>query len=392
MPVAFALAAACALAGAGGNGAFRIAVVAGHPDSAGKPSLRFAESDASRVARLLAELGGFERGDVSLLRSPSGKEIEEALSSAQARILERRRQGGQSLLFFYFSGHGAAEGLELGEERLAYGRLRQLLAQSGADLKVAVVDACGSSSVLRTGGRPAPAFEISVEDRLTTTGEVFIASSAAGESALESAELRGSVFTSHLLAGLRGAADRSGDGRVSLDEAYRYAYERTSEAGTQHPGFGLRLSGHGELVLSSLSRARSTLSLPASERLSVVDASSGEVIARLDGSAARLLALPPGRYELAAVQAGQRLAGRVSLKEGARGSVGFGDLRPAPPERAHAAAPPGVTPTSLAGPETSPAAQWPGRSPRCKRAYFPRSKRRTGARTGGGGLRRGPRL
>lgn len=54
-------------------------------------------------------------------------------------------------------------------------------------------------------------------------GRVYITSSAAGERAQESDEIQGSVFTHYLLAGLRGAADDSGDRRVSLEEAYRFA-------------------------------------------------------------------------------------------------------------------------------------------------------------------------
>ena len=54
-----------------------------------------------------------------------------------------------------------------------------------------------------------------------------LASSTASELSQESEALRASYFTHHLLSGLRGAADADRDGRVTLSEAYRYAYNRT---------------------------------------------------------------------------------------------------------------------------------------------------------------------
>ena len=57
----------------------------------------------------------------------------------------------------------------------------------------------------------------------------MITSSAAREAALESAEIEASFFSHHLISGLRGAADTSGDGLVTLAEAYQYAFTHRSE-------------------------------------------------------------------------------------------------------------------------------------------------------------------
>jgi hypothetical protein len=51
---------------------------------------------------------------------------------------------------------------------------------------------------------------------------------SSGEAAQEWSFLRGSLFTHHLLAALRGAADIDGDGRVSLSEAYTHAFRHTT--------------------------------------------------------------------------------------------------------------------------------------------------------------------
>jgi hypothetical protein len=106
------------------------------------------------------------------------------------------------------------------------------------------------------GGHPGPAFTIRLSDEVSSTGEALLTSSAADELALESREIGGSFFTHHLVSGLRGAADTSGDGKITLAEAYQYAFERTVSAtasmtiGTQHPGYDYRLPGRGDLVLS----------------------------------------------------------------------------------------------------------------------------------------------
>src|SRR5207248_10935165 len=61
-----------------------------------------------------------------------------------------------------------------------------------------------------------------------------------------------------LAGGVLGGADRSGDGRVTLFEAYAYAYDRTvadtaeSAAGAQHPTFSYDLAGNGDLVLTDV--------------------------------------------------------------------------------------------------------------------------------------------
>ena len=56
---------------------------------------------------------------------------------------------------------------------------------------------------------------------------VLIASSSADEESQESDDIGASFFTHYLASGLLGDADSSGDGKVTLAEAYTYAYART---------------------------------------------------------------------------------------------------------------------------------------------------------------------
>src|SRR5262249_32776005 len=191
--------------------------------------------------------------------------------------------------------------------------LRRWLSSTGAEVRVAIVDTCKSGALLAAkGGKPGPAFQIRLNDDLASNGEALLTSSAADELALESREIRGSFFTHHLVSGLRGAADSSGDGNVTLAEAYQYAFAHTVSAtagaliGPQHPAYDYRLSGQGELVLSTLSKPSASLTLPAEfDRVLVVQLVRDQVLAELPPGAAVRVAVPPGAYAVRAWRGGQ---------------------------------------------------------------------------------------
>lgn len=306
----------------------RFAIVVGNNAGASdRPPLRYAEDDAARMARALGEVGEIQPADLMLLQGRSAADVQQAIARMQQRIQQVRTiPGTRTFLLFYFSGHGDGEALELGHEPLPFAQLEALLKGTGAETRVAIIDACQSgSAILKKGGKPSAPFAIHVSHEQAVSGDVFITSTAANEAALESSELKGSFFTSHLISGLRGAADSSGDQRVTLNELYRYTYQRTVEttavtsAGTQHPSFKLDLSGQGELVLSTLSRAAARLELPKdADRVVITDAQRGQVVAEVEGDSPRTLALAPGRYEVRSVRHGRAFASHVVLAEGAR--------------------------------------------------------------------------
>lgn len=314
----------------------RFAIVVGNNAGADAlPPLRFAETDAEKMARVFVELGDVKPEDLYLLTARGPGEVETAVRQVRAKIDALHRQPDtRAVVLFYFSGHSDGEALELGRERLGYSTLKALLAGTGAELKVAIVDACRSGSALmQKGGRPAPGFTIRLADQLTARGEVFITSSAQDESSLESSEVSGSYFTHNLVSGLRGAADTSGDRQVTLSEAYHYAYERTVSAtaiapsGAQHPAYDYQLQGSGDLVLASLIRGSSTLGLPeGAERVVVTDLVRDQVVAEVTPGAAREIALEPGDYGVRLLRAGQTYGGRFRIAKGTRYALRWADL------------------------------------------------------------------
>src|ERR1044071_8492039 len=159
-------------------------------------------------------------------------------------------------------------------------------------------------------------------DELASTGEVLLTSSAADEVALESSEIAGSFFTHHFVSGLRSAADTSGDGVVTLTEAYQYAYTRTVKTtgetliGAQHPAYDYRLSGQGELVLAELSKRTSSLELPSGvDRIVVIDTVRDQVVAEVTADTHATIAVQPGRYAIRATRGAAMFAGVVTVAQ-----------------------------------------------------------------------------
>lgn len=314
----------------------RVAVIVGNnAGNAEQTPLRYAETDAGKLARVLAELGGVAPEDLFLLQGRNLGMLNQTFAIANKRIAAyQQNPANRVIALFYFSGHSDGIALELGPDRLSFSQLRAWLSTTGADVRVALVDSCKSGALIATkGGAPGPAFQIRLADDLASTGEALLTSSAANEVALESREIGGSFFTHHLVSGLRGAADTSGDGTVTLTEAYQYAYAHTISTtdttviGPQHPAYDYRLSGQGELVLTELTRPSAQIELPAGfDRGLVIELARDQVIAELTSDAHPVIAVQPGRYSIRAWRAGKVFAGRFSVTAAAKRSIAWAEL------------------------------------------------------------------
>jgi len=296
-------------------------VVGSNAPSAELAPLRYAEDDAQRVAALLIELGGFPADEVTLLRSPTAEQLRAALDMHE-HIAE---DTGEDLFLFYYSGHADEQGLRLGEGQISFDELRGDLRDMPAEVRLGVLDACRSGEITRLKGLAITAPFLDQDD-LTAEGEAWLTASSADESAQESDRLQGSFFTHYLISGLRGAADK-GDGVVSLDEAYAYAYDRTvvrtggTTGGTQHPAYDFRIQGKGDLPLTDVRRASARLRLPADLAGVVTVLREPEDVPVAEVSKAEgketVLALPPGTYRLQLRAGGTIQEGRLGLSEGA---------------------------------------------------------------------------
>jgi antitoxin component YwqK of YwqJK toxin-antitoxin module len=352
------------------GGVLRHAVVVGAND--GGPTMEpllYAERDAGRFVDVLTELGGFEASDVTLLRSPDRDELDSALR----QHAELAQENPQDLFLFYYSGHADAVGLKLGQEQVPFSDLKQQIRDLPAEVSLGVLDACRSGEITRIKGFKVTA-PFATEDNLSAKGEAWLTATAADEQAQESDRLQGSFFTHYLLSGLRGAADarpgETGDGVVSLVEAYDYAFNRTvahtggTDGGTQHPGYDFRLQGQGDLALTDVGRASARIVFPPalSGEITVLRLPEGVPVAEVakPHGAELVVALPAGRYELKASGPEGYGVAQVGLHEGS--SLTVREFRQLPQELATAkGAPSGVlaVPTDPGGQTAGPATAGP---------------------------------
>lgn len=317
----------------------RFALVAGaNRGSADQPPLRYAVSDAERFARVLTGMGGVAPADATLLREPRPQVFLDALSALGVQAAEARRQAGRVEVLVYFSGHADDQGLLLGAERLSYRDLRAAIRALPVEVGIAVLDACASGAITRLkGGELQPAFLSDVS--MDVQGYAFLASSSESETAQESDRLGGSYFTHALLTGLRGAADVSGDGRVTLGEAYQFAFNETltqtttSQGGAQHPSYDIKMAGTGDVVMTDVRKISASLIFGAEYdgRFYVLD-SSGRLVAEMEKPEGRTLelGLEPGEYRVYYKQSEKLLSSPLKLEVGQRQEVVRGGLRPAP--------------------------------------------------------------
>ncbi len=268
--------------------------------------LYFAEQDARKMRSIFTSLGDVGDGDVRLLLGRNRAELLTTLGTLRTPIAEAKARGDQTVLYFYYSGHGDATQLQLGRTWLTYPELEDLLERSGADVRLAFVDACQSGALTRNkGGTMAPPFLVDLSERLDSKGSFIITSSTGDEASQESDEIGGSYFTHFLASALSGTGDADGDGRVTLRETYQHVYHETlyrtagTRGGPQHPTYGSSLSGTGDLVLTELDRTGATLVFSGEHTgsFAVFDVDRRMFLAEVDITGAdRQLSVRPGRY------------------------------------------------------------------------------------------------
>jgi len=288
----------------GAEAARRYALLVGANDGGNdRVTLRYAHSDAQAMGDVLTELGGVDPGDRTVLLDPNAMELRQALTQLADAVATAPHRAE---IIFYYSGHSDAEGLMLGGEHFSYAELRRSLEELPSDVKVAVLDSCSSGALIRSkGGRRIKNF---LDDESNeVAGFSYITSSSADEVSQEADQIGGSFFTHSLTTGMRGAADQSGDGRVTLDEAYSFAYETTlarterTVYGPQHANREHYLSGKGNVVLTDLHLTSASLVL--AEELkgrALVRDEDGDLVAELIKPGGRMieLGLGAGSYEI----------------------------------------------------------------------------------------------
>jgi hypothetical protein len=222
------------------------------------PRLKYAEKDAREFADILQKFGGFASNGIHTVLGPDSGDVARQLAAMDSLCKLDKDPNG--LFLFYYSGHADEENLLLGSQKFPLKKIRGFFDDVRSSVKVGIFDACNSGAIttFKGGKRAEPIY---FQPWQNIKGQIIIASSAATEGAQESATLKGSVFSHHWFNGLRGSADFLGNGNITINEAYQYAYRKTIEttallAGeVQHPVYKFDIFGQGDIVLTRLSKA-----------------------------------------------------------------------------------------------------------------------------------------
>ena len=127
----------------------------------------------------------------------------------------------------------------------------------------------------------------------------------------------------------------SGDGRVTLNEAYQFAFNETvggtsqTRVGAQHPSYDIDLSGSGDVVMTDVRQTTATLVLgeDLDGRFFIRNAAQQLVVELYKPAGRRAeLGLEPGSYEIRVERKQTLLAGKMSLVHGGRHVVDAAQL------------------------------------------------------------------
>jgi len=184
--------------------------------------LQYAISDAQAILNVLEELGGVDEDDILLLEEPDVRTFYTELGKLQSKIEESKADFGRVEFIFYYSGHSDDKFILLGEEKISYENLRDTINGIDAHVRIAILDSCASGAFTRIkGGKKRLPFLM--DSAYDMRGFAVMTSSSANEASQESDLIRSSFFTHYLISGMRGAADMSQDGRITMNEAYQFA-------------------------------------------------------------------------------------------------------------------------------------------------------------------------
>ena len=294
----------------------------------GLDSLHFSESDARRFADVLTRVAGFDPIDMKILVNCDSAGLEKGLLDMRKRLAMPKSisaPDGEDMFLFYYSGHSDRDALRLGGSHYPLDKLKESFQAVPSQIKIGIFDACQSGMMTRFKGGTSTK-PISLESLKNVYGQVIIASSAMDERSQESDQLAGSVFTHHWINGLGGSADISGDRKVTLNEAYQYAYQMTIETtartreGIQHPAYQFRIYGEGDVVLADLTQGHSGLVFGFRQdgRYLVVDKEHSRILADFYKGPDKemLISLPHGNYNVLKVEKAQWRVANVAITEG----------------------------------------------------------------------------
>lgn len=194
--------------------------------------------DADEFARVLKSPDICAFDEVTVIFNETESRISETIDF----FLSNRKPS--DLLVLYFSGHGIRDeygSLYLAVKNTNRARLRstavksdfirELMDQSRSKRQILILDCCNSGAFAQgTKAEVGGSVGTSSAFQGTGYGRVVLTASDSTQFAWEGDQIIGdtenSLFTNYLVRGLEGEADSNGDGCITVDELYDFAYEQ----------------------------------------------------------------------------------------------------------------------------------------------------------------------
>jgi hypothetical protein len=243
----------------------------------GLAQLTAPSTDTEDFARVLKDqnLCGFD--DVKILLNQLSSSVIEAIDE----FFDQKKH--DDMLVLYFSGHGIKD--EIGSLYLSFKNtirtrlratavksdyIREAMDQSRSKRQVLILDCCNSGAF-----PPGTKAEVGGAMGLSTAfqgyGRFVLTASNAIQFAWEGNQLIGetknSLFTHFLVKGLEGEADNDGDGRITVDELYDYAFEQISRITPKQTPTKSATKQEGEIVLRQFTRIEDIKPVPLPDEL-----------------------------------------------------------------------------------------------------------------------------
>jgi len=224
--------------------------------------LAFARDDADSIISYYRDLGVPE---TQLIRLVDDQATLSNIKRTLGTELVNKATNPEDTVILYFAGHGQKEADRASGDADGYTKyllaydanptdpfttalsmdeISRVLQRLAPDRVVLIIDSCFSGAA---GGRTLSNGDMTARAAMTDEflarlvgagrGRIILTASSGQEVARESPRLRHGVFTSYLLEGLAGAADADHDGRIDVDEIYKYVAQKVSDAtnGSQTP-------------------------------------------------------------------------------------------------------------------------------------------------------------
>lgn len=220
----------------------KIALLIGVSDyGEGLAGLPGTQTDIEAMQHVLENdrIGGFDQ--VQVLPNPDRGRMEYAIETLFTESRSR-----DDLILLYFSGHGVRDDngtlyfATCSTEKTAQGRIRtstavsasalqHYMSQSRSKRQVLILDCCFSGAFANDMKAKAADEAVDVKAQLGGEGRAVLTSSTATQVSYE--KEGSSIYTRYLVQGLEtGAADRDGNGQITVDELHEYAKEKVQEA------------------------------------------------------------------------------------------------------------------------------------------------------------------